>query len=142
MAYATQQDIVDRFGEDELFVIADRDHDGAIDSNVVTGALDDATDEINAYVGQRYHLPVVSAPPVLTRLCVDIALYRLSSNSAAYTEEKRQRYEDALRFLDGLATGRFSLGLSDGSQADTSVGEVEMVSAPRRFSRRTMGRLK
>ena len=138
MAYAIQQDIIDRYGDNALYVVADRDGDDAIDDAVVNGALADASDEINTYVGKKYTLPLTPVPPLLVRLCVDIALYRLSPD-AAYTEEKRQRYEDAVGILKSLAKGEISLGIEQ--SADSRVGNVELISSDRQFSRGTMGRL-
>ena len=140
MAYATQQDIIDRYGNDALFVVADRDNDNVIDAVVVDGALSDATDEINAYVASKYALPLATVPPVLKRMCVDIALYRLSPDGS-YTEEKRQRYEDAVKLLTKFSNGDASLGLPENSTPDSAVGDVELISSDRQFSRRTMGRL-
>lgn len=140
MAYATQQDILDRYGDDALYVAADRNNDDAIDTNVVTRALDDASDEINSYVGKKYPLPLPGVPTVLTRPCVDIALYRLSF-STALTEEKRKRYDDALRFLKEVAAGNVSLGYDPSSDTRESSDTAEVISNPRAFSRKTMGGL-
>ena len=140
MAYATQQDIVDRYGDDALYVAADRNNDDAIDTAAVARALNDATDEINAYIGKRYVLPLNPVPTVLTRLCVDIALYRLSTGTAL-TEEKRTRYTDCINLLKGIGNGDADLGIADGSSDPTSVGDAELISNDRQFSRGTMGRL-
>jgi phage gp36-like protein len=140
MAYATQQDIIDRYGADALYVAADRDNNDAVDTAAVDRALDDASDEINTYVGKKYQLPLNPVPTVLLRICVDIALYRLSFG-LAFTEEKRKRYEDAVRFLEGISTGKASLGFDDGSAATPTAGDAELISNPRQFSRRTMGPL-
>ncbi len=140
MAYATQQDIIDRYGNDALYVAADRDNNDAIDTAAVDRALDDATDEINTYVGKKYQLPLSVVPTVLLRVCVDIALYRLSFGSA-FTEEKRKRYDDTLRFLEGVATGKFSLGFDDGAGAESTAGDAEVISNERQYSRKTLGAL-
>ena len=138
MPYATQQDIVDRYGADALYVAADRNNDNVIDTAAVDRALTDATDEINTYVGARYQLPLNPVPSVLLRLCVDIALYRLSPG-AALTEEKRLRYDDVMALLRGIAKGTATLGISDGSEAQTTAGDAELISNPRRYTRETMG---
>ncbi len=136
--YATQQQIIDRYGEDALLEVADADLDGIVDGAPVAAALQDAGDEIDVYLGARYRLPLATVPPLLTRLCVDMALYKLSS-AGALTDEKRQRYEDAVRLLREIATGRASLGIEE--PAPTQTGSVELVSSPKRFGRQTMGKL-
>ncbi|OPY15615.1 MAG: hypothetical protein A4E66_00019 [Syntrophus sp. PtaB.Bin001] len=112
MAYATGQDIIDRYGEDELIVAADHDEDGSADAPVVERGLLDASEEIDVYIGEKYPLPLVTVPPVLKRLCVDMALYHMST-PPAITEEKRKRYEDAIKLLTLISTGKVSLGASD-----------------------------
>jgi phage gp36-like protein len=136
MPYATQQDIIDRKGEDALFIAADRDGDDAIDTTLVNTALTDATDEINVYIGKAKALPLSLVPPVLIGLCVDIALYRLSEHTA-YTEEKRQRYDDAIKLLKSIASGEVSLGID--SEAEATVGQdAELIGPERQFSRSRM----
>lgn len=135
--YATQDDIVDRYGEDELLTVADRDGDDTVDAAVVSQALQDATDEIDTYVGSRYSLPLPTQPTALKRICVDIALYRLSTESGL-TEEKRKRYEDAVKFLLGIAKGDIKLGLPEPNGGPVT---VEISGPDRRFNRRNMNRL-
>jgi phage gp36-like protein len=141
MPYATQQDMVDQYGNDEVLVVADRDNDDTIDAPVVSRALDDATDEINVYIAKKYSLPLPSVPGVLKRLCTDIAFYRLSSNAASYTEEKRERYKDAIKTLEHIASGKASLGLPVQQTPASSAGNVEVIAPERQFSRSKMGRL-
>lgn len=141
MAYAAQQDIVDRYGEDALYVAADRDNNDAIDTAAVTRALDSATGEMNIYLGKKYQLPLPAVTPILVEWCIDIALYKLSFNAASLTEEKRRRYDDAIRSLKAIAAGDASLGYDDGSDAQATAGDAELISNARIFSRHTMGGL-
>jgi len=134
MSYAVQQDIIDRYGEDELLIAADHDGDGTADEAVVTQGLSDATDEINVHVGARYTLPLVTVPAVLKRLCVDIGLY-LMSKPPSVTEEKRKRYEDALKLLQAISAGKVSLGISSGeTAATTDNAEANKTSSDRIFT--------
>lgn len=133
MAYASQQDIVDRYGEGELLLLADRDADGAVDLDVIAQALADSDAEIDAYLAARYQLPLTTVPTVLKRLAVDILVYRLASGAGTATEERRKRYEDAVALLRRIAKGEVSLGLPE-APASTG-GGVHMTSGPRRFGR-------
>lgn len=112
MAYATVQNMVERFGDLEIMQITDRNQDGQIDNEVAQVALDDATAEIDAYLG-RFTRPFTAIPPVLVRLCCDIARYRLSAASGTIiTEEVRNRYKiDVLDLLRGIAKGDIQLGI-------------------------------
>ena len=140
--YATQQDIEDRYGKDALLVVADADFDDQIDTEKVSKALNDATDEINLYVGKRERLPLPVVPTILNRLAVDIAFYFLSAEDG-YTEEKRQRYDDAKKTLVDIASGKVSLGLqSDSPDIVSPVAmEVEISSEERLFKRSNNNRL-
>ena len=134
--YATEQDCIDRYSEDLLLVVADRDGDGMIETAVLDRALADATSEIDAYLGARYELPLASHPEVLKRLAVDMAIYRLCSEADHLTDERRTRYEDALRLLRGIAKGELTLGLPD--PEPTTVHAVRTRGPERRFTRDSM----
>lgn len=139
MSYATPAQVIERYDEHTITTIADRDNDGSPDTAVLERALADASAEIDTYLAAKYDLPLASTPEVLTRLASDIALYRLASEADRGTDERRQRYEDAVALLRRLASGEASLGLpSPGapSRAYTSVGSV--TGRPRRFTRETM----
>lgn len=112
MPYATLADLQNRYGEDAITVLADRDGDGAADAGVVDRALADADAEIDAYLAERYQLPLSPVPPLLTRLACEIAVYRLGMEAGGgLTEEKRKRYEDVVALLKRLGDGTATLGL-------------------------------
>ena len=110
MAYATQQDFIDAFGERETLMLTNLDNPNsvAIDPIPLDKALDDATAEIDTYIGSRYILPLASTPSVVNRYCLDIARYMLDRIRSR--EDVRLRYEDALKWLGMLASGKVSIG--------------------------------
>jgi phage gp36-like protein len=118
MAYATQSDIEELYSRDALYV-ADRDGDGAPDSAAVAKALGAASDEIDTYVGVRYPLPLDGTTPILTQLCVDMALYRLAQARHVLTEEHRTRYEDAIALLTKISMGKATLNLPKAPDPET-----------------------
>lgn len=132
--YAGVSELLTQFGEDALLVLADRDGDGQIDVPVVERALIDASAEIDGYLAGRYELPLADRPPVLVRVCADIALYRLASDADLGTDERRQRYQDAVKFLQGVSRGQVSLGVSE-KVAATAAPSLHILSAPRRRPR-------
>jgi phage gp36-like protein len=112
VTYATQTDLVERFGEEELIQLTDRANVGAIDSAVLARAIADADAEIDSYVRAGGHtVPLSPVPDVVSRLAADIVRYRLHDDAA--TDEVRKRYEDARRTLEAIAAGRVSLGADD-----------------------------
>lgn len=116
--YATRDDMVRQFGETECIALSDRDYTGEIDDDVLNGGLERATATIDSYLAGRYPVPWTDTPGILTGKCCDIARYELTGAETQNTEEIRQRYEDAIRYLERVADGRITLGrLPDGSVA-------------------------
>ncbi len=134
MAYATLEALIKQYGLDAVLLVADRDQDGDIDADVVEDALTAATSEIDSYVGVKHRLPLPQVPDVLVRVCGDIALYRMSSEGGQLTEDKRQRYEDAVDYLKRVAAGTASLGLATPPEKETS-GDAWFEAQPVRFGR-------
>lgn len=133
MTYATQQDMVDRFGADELIQLTDRTNIGAIDSTVVSRALGDADAEINGYLAAQYSLPLATAPAVLVRLACDIARYRLSADRAS--EAVRNCYKDAVTFLKSLSRGEAQLGVATGQAPAPTDSGIAFTAPDRVFNR-------
>lgn len=127
MAYAVTADMVARFGELEVIQLTDRNQDGLIDEDVAAVALADAAAEIDAYLG-RFKRPFTDVPPILKRLCCDIARYRLTAaNGVLITEEIRNRYKiDVLDLLRAMAKGEVQLGV-DESGEEVAAGEDGIV---------------
>lgn len=127
MAYATVEDMVARFGELEVIQLTDRNQDGLIDEDVAAVALADATAEIDAYLG-RFKRPFTDVPPILKRLCCDIARYRLTAaNGVLITDEIRNRYKiDVLDLLRAMAKGEVQLGVDDSGE-EVAAGEDGIV---------------
>lgn len=115
MAYATKQDMIDRFGETELAQLTDKDSGQAIDDFVLSRALTDAKGEIDSYLASRYDLPLSETPGVLVRRACDIARYFLYEDAPSDTV--RQRYDDAVSWLRKVSEGKADLGL-DSSDAE------------------------
>lgn len=103
MPYASQADLVSRFGADELIQVTDRANAGTLDSSVVATALADADAVINGYLAGRYAVPVTPTQPLLLRLCADIARALLWKDRPS--DAVRQAQEDALKILRDLSRG-------------------------------------
>lgn len=136
MAYATPQDMVERFDDQQLKEVTDPEV-AVIDMTALDRALEDASDEIDGYLEGRYRLPLASPPRLLKVLACNIAMYRLLSlRRLDVMEDQRQRYEDALKFLGRVAKGEINLGLSEGGATVTPAGGPTLRSGPdRTFAR-------
>jgi phage gp36-like protein len=124
MTYATQQNMIDRFGSQELIELTDRSNTGAIDATVLGQALADANTEIDSYLFSVCTLPLATVPPRLIKIAADIARYELYG--ARCTDQVRARYTDAIAFLKAVVTGTASLGLDTTNQPVAEVGGVGM----------------
>lgn len=105
--YAEETDLAGRFGVNEISNLKSMQ----TDSYAVDNALQDATEEIDSYIGVRYQLPLPNVPNNLKRIACDIARYRLYYQQP--TEEVRQRYTDAIDFLKRVADGKATLAILD-----------------------------
>jgi len=132
MPYATQSDMTTLFGEREVIQITDRALLGVIDTAVLADALELASDEIDGYIGGRYALPLSSSPRLLSRVCCDIARYRLLGADAQETEPARNRYRDAIRLLEQVRDGKMTLGL-DPAQQPVGTGPTIKINNGRRM---------
>ena len=110
--YATEADMGKRFADDieELKLM----HADAAAS--INEALQDAAEEINGYIGGRYPLPLPNVPSNLNRMACDIARYRLYYQQP--TEEVRNRYKDAIKFLERVQDEKAHL------QIQTATNEI------------------
>ena len=92
----TRQDLIDRFGEDELVLLTDREGRGVIDDEVLNRAIEDAEAETAAYI-QAAGLVLPSPPKVLVIQVCDIARYYLHDNGE--TQVVLDRYKQAIAWL-------------------------------------------
>ena len=117
--YASKQDMIDRFGNDEMIQLTDRSMAGVIDDTVLNRALEDADGEINGYLGSRFTTPVSPVPTTLLRIACDMARYYLYDDNA--TDQVTKRYNDSIKFLKDIAKGDVSIGIDTlGSTPESS----------------------
>lgn len=135
MTYASQQNLIDRFGADELIQLTDRSNLNAIDATVVARALADADAEINGYLSTRYTLPLSPVPAALEKLACDIARYQLFEN--AVTEIVKERFDNAIRFLKDVAAGRVTLGVNDSGETAATISNSVQISSTTPVFRRS-----
>ena len=109
MAYATREDFIAALGELEAIQLTSRDNTEEIDDSVLAVALNSADGEINSYISAVYELPLATSSPMLITVCINIARFRLYGAKA--TEEVRNRYDDAIRWLRDVSRGVASLGI-------------------------------
>lgn len=143
--YATRADIESLYGADELRGVLNLARGqvelSAEDIARVDQALADVASQIDAYLGPRYSLPLPSVPHVLRAFAIDMAIYRLALRNGRPRDELRTRYEDAIKFLIAVSSGKANLPDIDNDNAPApgaasgSSEDVQFVTSGRRTSR-------
>lgn len=100
---------VDRFGLDEIILLTDAG-DGRIDRKMLIGALADAQAQAEAYLADRYTLPLASVPQLVEMAIADIAHARLYRRELPKNVEDAQKI--AMRNLEAIGSGKIKLGIA------------------------------
>lgn len=132
MLYATQSDFIKRYEERTLRLLC-ANEDGTLNTDKIQEALEDASQTVDSYLAGRYSLPLATVPAVLARHCCYLARYFLEKGRA--TDQARQDYEDSIRYLEKVANGTISLGISETGETVESDNVVIMESAGSVWSR-------
>ncbi|MBK1868259.1 gp436 family protein [Aestuariivirga sp. YIM B02566] len=144
--YATKQDIIDLYGDEFLALIATRGEEtglaGPLTNEAITDACANASSEADSFFAVRYPTPVQNPPSIVRSHVINIACHLLASTHDRMTEIIRQRYEDALRWLRDISTGRANLaGGDNGSgtgEPQPAPGGFEFISSPSLFKRENL----
>ena len=125
MSYATHNDVLARYPQQRMTELTDQEAE-KLQRKRISVVLEDASGEIDSYLGKAYSLPLASKPPALKRLAVDIAVYRLMSLLPKESvEDARRRYEDAIKWLEGLVAGLVELdGVAGAAGGNNNVSYV------------------
>lgn len=107
--YATLDDLIIRFGTDELVQLTDRADPpaDAIDLTVVDRALGDAGELIDGYLAGSYQLPLDPMPDLVRKIACDVARFYLHADQP--TEAVKDAYKEAVRLLERISNGTVTL---------------------------------
>ncbi|NRA85782.1 MAG: DUF1320 domain-containing protein [Rhizobiales bacterium] len=134
--YAVKQDIINKYDEDTLRYWSSKSHDGVMNDAVIDDALNNASSIMEGYIAKRYNTPLSSVPPLLKPYCVDIAVFELAAGDGLMTDDIKERYSIARKFLKDVASGLFTLGLARKEEEQSTVNTIIFSEAPpRRFKR-------
>jgi len=138
MAYCIQDDILNQLEESALIELTDDENTGAVVDAVVARAIADADATIDAYCQGRYSVPLSPVPEKIRQVSVDIAIYNLYSRRGDVVPEVRKdRYREAVRFLEKVADGKITLGTTTPSPTNTE-NTVNIDGSDRIFTRDKM----
>lgn len=136
MAYATQAQMIVRFGEQELIQLTDRaqPHTNVIDTAVLAAAITRADDLVDSYLRTRYTVPLLSVPPTIANAAENIARRYLYDDGAP--EGVLTLYGEALAYLAALQKGQAKLDdtATAPSAGEGTVGTAEFTTSRRDFA--------
>ncbi|MEO1987560.1 MAG: DUF1320 domain-containing protein [Martelella sp.] len=134
MDYATLDDLIERAGQDEILMVADRDGDGVADPDVVAKAIADAASAIDGYLAVRYRLPLAVVPSQVNGWAVSIARYHLHRDGAP--DHVVRDWKAANADLEKVSSGRIRLPLPGGDDpASSKSGDVGITGPEPAFSK-------
>ncbi len=136
MTYVTKQDLIDRFGEEGLIQLTDRDGTlNAVDDVVLGRAIGDAVSLANTYLAKVYRLPLALVPAALTKICSDLAWYYLHGDAADKDAKVTRDYTAALSWLRDVSKGVVELEVGGETPPQAGGGSVQAVAPSRVFTR-------
>lgn len=139
MPYATPEQFIKTFSERETVSLTDEQRTGKVDSEKLEYALTRASNVIDGYLVGRYKTPWSDSPGILIGYCCDIARYQLASDYRQLSEEIRLRYDDAIKFLEKVASGKINLGRDSSGGVIQSTSQMRIISGIRQFGRESTG---
>ncbi len=135
MPYCIKDDILEQLDEDTLIQLTDDSDAGVVDDTVIDRAIEDADAEINGYCGARYSIPFLPVPDRIRSLSVDIAVYNICSRRQGAPDHRKERYSNAIKFLEKVADGNVSLGEDDPDATPSDSNKPVISSSTRIFTR-------
>lgn len=132
MAYCTQQNMIDNFSERELIQLTDRHDVNAIDTDVLSRAMERGTSVIDSHCRDRYVLPLNPVDEMIVSINCDLARYYLYDNDA--DDAVTKRHDEAMEVLGKISLGRMRLSAALVTSGG-SVGGVQFDSGDAVFSR-------
>jgi len=147
--FATLDDLQARHPRDVALLCAD-EQTRLPDVDRVTAALADVSTEIRAILARRYAPAQIDlidddSAGALKLFAMDMALYRVALSFGRQTEAIKERYDIAVKRLEGIASGRggltFATGVA-GVDPQTSTPNVVLSEGPQRqFTRDRLGQI-
>ena len=119
MAYITKQELIDRFGQDELPIL----DGGGDDDAKITAAITDTDGLINLHLRTGgYTTPARGQAALeIKRYAARIARYLMNEDTSTMSDEIQKRYDESLAWLKQISKGEVVLSCEDTSPKLASV---------------------
>jgi phage gp36-like protein len=124
--YATIEDFIDRFGQEETIQLTNLDRPTAetVDRSRLEPELIEASREIDSALAVRYDVPIPAPiPSSLRQICLTIARYRCEGSQVRETVEAD--YNRSIEYLDKLASRKRILIRDDGQAVDIKPDRIQ-----------------
>jgi len=138
MAYCTLDDIKDMMDAEEIIRFTDDADAGVVNTSVTDKAIAGADALIDSHIGTRYTVPVSPVPDIIVDLASDIAIYKIYSRRSGAPDEIRQKYDDAVKYLEKVAAGKIIIPDATSAPTSSSNDAVIITSSDKIFSRDKM----
>ena len=151
--FATLADLQTRHPRDVAVLCAD-EQTRLPDPDRIDAALVDVSTEIRAILARRYSPAQIDlidddSAGALKLFAMDMALYRVALGYGRQSEAAKERYEIAVKRLEGIAAGRGGLTFTQtpgggvpGLDPQSATPNVVMIEGPeRQFTRDKLGRI-
>lgn len=100
-------------------------------------AIAEAGDVVDGYLARRYSLPLATTPGLLVTWARAITRYKLHQHRLGTdsVDPVVRDYRDAIKFLEQVAAGKFSLGVDDPNAGAAQASEVQFETGSKAFGR-------
>jgi phage gp36-like protein len=133
MLYAVQADLSPRrISNAELIQLTDDTNSGAVNAQLVTDILDEASAMVDSYSRNRYTVPLQASSQV-KGITLTIAEYLLYLRRKRMKPDVRQAYEDAVAFLKDVSAGKAGLDQPVTAAPQSGSGDVLVTAKTERF---------
>jgi|GEM_PF-242624 len=113
MPYTSLEQLKTIIPEQELANLTNDDRlTREINADIISSAIAYADELINAYLRNKYKLPLKSAPAIIANISADIAAFRLySRRPQKMPEHIKERYSEAVKILSNIKKEEMLLDL-------------------------------
>jgi phage gp36-like protein len=126
MPYATQADLIARYGEDEIARLSTIVYSApvAVDAARVATALSDASALMDGYLRKQVSLPIAAPPAELVMVCCKLARHLLASQGEgrAASEAVQREHDAAVKWLRDVAAGLVEIAVPQPAAGATGDG--------------------
>lgn len=137
MNYATQQDMVLEFGDDEIRQLTDRNNTGEVDTGILTSALNWADAVVNDHIRGLYSIPLDPVPVAINRVAMELAWVSLHNHFRP--EVVADRKAMAFKYLEKIRSGVLQLDATSLGGESTIGGAAAKTARDRAYTKSTLG---